>query len=87
MRLDKYLKVSRLIKRRTVAAEAASTGHVSLNGRPAKPASDVKVGDRITVRFGSSETEYEVLAVSEHMPKAGAAGMYRLISGTEEEEA
>ena len=77
MRLDKYLKVSRLIKRRTVANEACDTEHVSVNGRPAKASYDVKVGDVIEIRFGTRTLKVEVVAVSEHALKADAAGMYR----------
>ena len=77
MRLDKYLKVSRLIKRRTVANEACDAEHVSVNGRPAKASYDVKVGDVIEIRFGTRTLKVEVVAVSEHALKADAAGMYR----------
>ena len=77
MRLDKYLKVSRLIKRRTVANEACDTEHVSVNGRPAKASYEVKVGDVIEIRFGTRTLKVEVVAVSEHALKADAAGMYR----------
>ena len=77
MRLDKYLKVSRLIKRRTVAAEAADGGRVSVNGRTAKPSHDVKVGDIIELSFGQNKLKVEVLSVQEHAAKADAIGMYR----------
>ena len=80
MRLDKYLKVSRIIKRRTVANEACDTGHVSINGKEAKPGTEVKVGDIIAIRFGERLTKYEVLSVSEHAMKAQAAEMYRAVS-------
>ncbi len=80
MRLDKYLKVSRLIKRRTVAAEAADSGHISVNGKVAKPSTDVKVGDRLTLSFGAKKTEVEVLSVQEVVRKDDAAGMYREIT-------
>lgn len=79
MRLDKYLKVSRLIKRRTVAAEAADGGHITVNGRVAKPSTDVKVGDRLVLSFGQKQTEVEVLSVQETVRKDDAAGMYREI--------
>lgn len=79
MRLDKYLKVSRLIKRRTVAAEAADAGHVSINGRVAKPSSEVKVGDVLTLSFGARKISVEVLSVQETVRKDDAAGMYREI--------
>ena len=79
MRLDKYLKVSRIIKRRTVANEACSGGRVTLNGKVAKPGADVKVGDVMTIRFGNKLGEYEILAVSETVRKGDAAAMYRVI--------
>ena len=80
MRLDKYLKVSRIIKRRSVANEACDTGHVSVNGKEAKPGTEVKAGDIIAIRFGERLTRYEVLSVSEHAMKAQAAEMYRAIA-------
>ena len=81
MRLDKYLKVSRIIKRRSVANDACDTGHVTVNGKEAKPGTDVKPGDIIAIRFGERLTKYEVLSVSEHAAKAQAAEMYRAIEG------
>ena len=77
MRLDKYLKVSRLIKRRTVANEACDNERVSVNGRVAKASYDVKVGDKITIRFGTRELNVEVLQVAETVRKDDAAAMYR----------
>ena len=77
MRLDTYLKVSRIIKRRTVANEACDAGRVSLNGRQAKAGSEVKPGDEIAIQFGEKLLRYEVLRVSEHVPKGEAAEMYR----------
>ena len=65
MRLDKYLKVSRLIKRRTVANEACDAGRVLVNGKPARASYDVKVGDTLTVQLGARELRAEVLQVSE----------------------
>ena len=79
MRLDKYLKVSRIIKRRTVANEACDASHVSVNGRPAKASVEVKVGDVIRVSFGSRALSVRVLSVSEHAQKAEAAGMYEVV--------
>ena len=79
MRLDKYLKVSRLIKRRTVANEACDHERVSVNGRPAKASYEVKAGDVIEVRFGQKTLKVEVLVVSEHAAKADAPAMYREI--------
>ena len=80
MRLDKFLKVSRIIKRRTVANEACSGGRVMLNDRVAKPGAEVKVGDRITIRFGEHIGQYEVTAVMETVRKDQAADMYRVLS-------
>ena len=77
MRLDKFLKVSRIIKRRTVANEAADAGRVSINGNPAKPSAEVKEGDVLEIRFGEKMSRYEVLSVTEHATKAGAAELYR----------
>lgn len=77
MRLDKYLKVSRLIKRRTLANEACDSGLVSLNGRPARASSEVKAGDVITLTLGRRRVSVEVLAVAEAVGKADAAALYR----------
>ena len=79
MRLDKYLKVSRLVKRRTVANEACDAGRVSVNGRAAKASYDVKPGDVIELRFGARTLSVEVLSISEHATKADAPAMYREI--------
>ena len=79
MRLDKFLKVSRLIKRRSVANDACDTGHVSVNGKEGKPGTTIKVGDIIGVRFGESYTEYEVLAIGDHVAKQAAADMFRQV--------
>ena len=77
MRLDKYLKVSRLIKRRTVANEACDNGLVSVNGKPQRASYDVKVGDEITLRFGLRTLTVEVLSVQETVRQAEAATLYR----------
>lgn len=77
MRLDKYLKVSRIFKRRTVANEACDAKHVSVNGKPARASYDVKVGDVIELTFGSSTSRFEVLSVTEHATKESAALMFR----------
>lgn len=77
MRLDKYLKVSRLIKRRTAANEACDGGRVSLNGKTAKAGSEVKPGDIIEVALGQRSLKVEVLSVSETAAKADAPAMYR----------
>lgn len=77
MRLDKYLKVSRLIKRRTVANEACDNERVTVNGRVARASYDVKVGDVITIRFGQKALSVEVLSVADNVGKADATAMYR----------
>ncbi|UOO37784.1 RNA-binding S4 domain-containing protein [Oscillospiraceae bacterium CM] len=77
MRLDKYLKVSRLIKRRSVANDACDSAHVTVNGRPAKASYDVKIGDIIDIRFGQRTLSVEVLAVNEYAQKSDAGAMYR----------
>lgn len=79
MRLDKYLKISRLIKRRTVAKDACSGDRVTVNGKDAKPAYDVKIGDVIEISFGGRKAKFEVLQVNEHAAKADASAMYREI--------
>ncbi len=77
MRLDKYLKVSRLIKRRTVANEACDGGRVLVNGAPAKASREVKPGDVIEIRFGARTVKVEVVTVAENVNKADAPAMYR----------
>ena len=77
MRLDKYLKVSRLVKRRTVANEACDHGLVEVNGRPARASYEVKPGDNITWRVGARTLTVEVLTVQESVRREDAAGMYR----------
>lgn len=79
MRVDKYLKVSRIIKRRTVANTACDGGRVSINGKSVKPSHEVKVGDIIEVSFGTGKVKAEILSVTATAPKAEAAGMYRII--------
>jgi ribosomal 50S subunit-recycling heat shock protein len=79
MRLDKYLKVSRLIKRRTVANEACDGDRVIVNGRTAKASYTVKPGDVIELQFGNSALKIEVLSVAEHVSKADASALYREI--------
>ena len=79
MRLDKFLKVSRLIKRRTVANEACDNGRITVNGRVVKASYDVKVGDRIEISMGARTVAVEVLAVSDNVRKDDAAGMYKEI--------
>ena len=77
MRLDKYLKVSRLIKRRTIANEACDNGRISVNGRVVKASYDVKVGDRIEISMGTRTVAVEVLLVAETVRKDDAAAMYK----------
>lgn len=79
MRLDKFLKVSRIIKRRTVANEACTGGRVSVNGRVAKPAADVKEGDVLEIRFGNRVGRYRVASVKEVVRKENAQDMYEVL--------
>ncbi|MCI8268992.1 RNA-binding S4 domain-containing protein [Clostridiaceae bacterium] len=79
MRLDKYLKVSRLIKRRTVANEACDAGRVLVNGKPAKASVNVKAGDIIEIQFGTSSVKVEVLDVQETVRKDDAKELYRYL--------
>lgn len=79
MRLDKYLKVSRLIKRRTVANDACDAGRVSVNGKPARASYEVKPGDKIELSLGAHKLTVEVLEVNEHATKDGASELYRVI--------
>ncbi len=79
MRLDKYLKVSRIIKRRTVANEACDAGRVMVNGKPARASYDVKVGDVIEISFGTRDFKAQVTSVAETVKKEDAQGLYTLI--------
>ena len=79
MRLDKYLKVSRIIKRRTVANEACAGGRVSLNGRVVKPAAEVKEGDVMEIRFGNRVGKYQIVSVKETVRKENAQEMYTVL--------
>ena len=79
MRLDKYLKVSRLIKRRTLAQEACENGKITVNGKVAKPSANVKEGDNISLTFGEKVINVKVLSVAEHVLKQDAADMYEVI--------
>ena len=80
MRIDKYLKVSRIIKRRTLANEACDSGRISVNGTVVKASYDVKIGDVIELRFGEKISKFEVLQVAEHVTKDGAKDMYRPVN-------
>ena len=77
MRIDKFLKVSRLIKRRSVANEACDSGRISVNGRPVKASYDVKVGDVIEIKLGERINSYEVTDISEHVLKGDAQNLYK----------
>jgi len=78
MRLDKYLKISRIIKRRTVANEACDAQRVCVNGKPAKASYEVKVGDTIDIRFGDKTTSLQVLAIKDTVRKEDAHTLYQL---------
>ncbi|HEY4600545.1 MAG TPA: RNA-binding S4 domain-containing protein [Cerasibacillus sp.] len=79
MRLDKFLKLSRIIKRRTLAKEVADQGRVTINGNQAKAASRVAIGDELAIRFGQKLVTLEVLDLKENVKKAEAESMYRII--------
>ncbi len=79
MRLDKFLKVSRIIKRRTIANEACDAEHVTVNGKTAKASYDVKEGDILSVSFGQRTLKVRVLSVKEYTTKADASGLYEVI--------
>ena len=79
MRLDKYLKVSRLIKRRTVANEACDAGRVFVNDKPAKASTNIKVGDVVAISFGNKEVKIQVLDISETVRKEEAKDMFKYI--------
>ncbi len=79
MRVDKFLKVSRIIKRRSVANEACDAGRVLINGKVAKAGSEVKIGDVIEIQFGSRSTKIEVLDLKESTKKEDAGGMYKAL--------
>ena len=81
MRLDKYLKVSRLIKRRTVANDACDGEHISVNGKTAKASYQVKVGDMIAITYGEKTVRVKVLDIKDSTKKADAAEMYEIIDG------
>ena len=80
MRLDKYLKVSRLIKRRTVANEACDSARITVNGKTAKASYDVKLGDLISVAFGTKSVTVKVLDIKETTKKSESVGMYEVVS-------
>ena len=82
MRLDKYLKVSRLIKRRTVANDACDTERIMVNGKLAKASYNVKIGDLITIAFGTKSVTVRVMEIKETTKKAESVGMYEVVSET-----
>ena len=84
MRLDKYLKVSRLIKRRSVANDACDASRITVNGKAAKASYDVKIGDLITVAFGAKSVTVKVLDIRETTKKNEAVGMYAVVSESQE---
>ena len=77
MRLDKFLKISRIIKRRSVANDACSTGHITVNGKEGKPGTAVRPGDVMGIRFGEQYHEYEIVSIAEHAAKQDASSMYK----------
>ncbi|MBO5654990.1 MAG: RNA-binding S4 domain-containing protein [Clostridia bacterium] len=79
MRIDKFLKVSRVIKRRSVAADACDGGRIEINGKVVKPSKDVKIGDIVQVSFGNNTLRFEVLDINEKQTKQSAENMYRVI--------
>ncbi|MDO4535517.1 MAG: RNA-binding S4 domain-containing protein [Clostridium perfringens] len=86
MRLDKYLKVSRIIKRRTVAKEACEGGRVSINGKVAKPSTSLKEDDIIEIVFGNKTLKAKIVNLAEHVRKEDAKNMYEIIEGEEDTE-
>ena len=80
MRLDKFLKVSRILKRRTVANEACDNDRVTVNGRAAKPSFRLSVGDEVPIRFGDKTFSFRVLSLNEHVRKEEAESMYEILS-------
>ncbi|SKA78732.1 Ribosomal 50S subunit-recycling heat shock protein, contains S4 domain [Clostridium sp. USBA 49] len=86
MRLDKYLKVSRIIKRRTVAKEACENGRVYINGKIAKPSTEIKEGDIIEIQYASKVLKAKVTNISEHVKKDEAKAMYEILLGEEDIE-
>ncbi len=86
MRLDKYLKVSRIIKRRTVAKEACESGRVLINDKVSKPGTEIKEGDIIEIRFANKSLKARIISIAEHVRKEEAKAMYEIIEGVEDEE-
>lgn len=86
MRIDKFLKVSRIIKRRTVANEICQKGYISVNGKTAKASTALKVGDKLTIFFAKKEIEYEVLELKDSTKKEDATKMFKIVSEKTREE-
>ncbi|MGL5244164.1 MAG: RNA-binding S4 domain-containing protein [Sarcina sp.] len=86
MRLDKYLKVSRIIKRRTVAKEACEGGRVIINNKTVKPSTDVKEGDIIEILFGNRSLKAKIINIAEHVRKENAKDMYSILEGEEDKD-
>ena len=86
MRLDKYLKVSRIIKRRTIAKEACESGRVSINDKVAKAGTVVAEGDNIEIQFANQILKAKIINIAEHVTKENAKAMYEMISGQEDKE-
>jgi len=86
MRLDKYLKVSRIIKRRTVAKEACESGRVSINDKVAKPGTEVKEGDIIEIKFANKALKARITSITEHVRKEDAKFMYEITAGEEDKD-
>ncbi|KAJ50821.1 ribosomal 50S subunit-recycling heat shock protein [Clostridium tetanomorphum] len=86
MRLDKYLKISRIIKRRTVAKEACESGRVLINDKVAKPGTEVKENDIIEIKYAERSLKAKIINISEHVTKENAKNMYEIISGVEDIE-
>jgi ribosomal 50S subunit-recycling heat shock protein len=86
VRLDKYLKVSRIIKRRTVAKEACESGRVYINNKVAKPGTDVKENDIIEIKYADKSLKARIINFAEHVTKENAKNMYEMISGEEDTE-
>lgn len=86
MRLDKYLKVSRIIKRRTIAKEVCEGGRVSINDKVAKPSTVIKEGDIITIQFANRSLKARIINIVEHVKKENAKEMYQILEGEEDKE-
>ena len=85
MRLDKYLKVSRIIKRRTVAKEVCESDRIKINGKVAKPSTKIKEGDVIEIEFANRSLKAEIISIAEHIRKENAKEMYKIIEGEEDQ--